>query len=46
MVVSPTLKDYHKHIALLEKQFSGYPDALYYVKSSWLDTYRDRFVAA
>ena len=40
MVVSPIEEDYHNHIALLEKQFCGYPEALHYVKSNWLDTYR------
>lgn len=46
VVMSPTEEDYHNHIALLEKQFSVYPDALDYMMSSWLDTYRDRFVTA
>lgn len=44
VVVSSTKEDYHNHIALLEKQFSAYLDALHYVRSSWLDTYKDRFV--
>lgn len=46
VVVSPIEEDYHNHIALLGKQFCRYPKALHYVKSSWLDTYRDRFIAA
>lgn len=46
VVVSPTKEDYHNHIILLEKQFSGYPNAFHYVRSSWLDTYKDRFVVA
>jgi len=45
VVLSPTEEDYDNHIALLEKQFSPYLNALDYVRS-WLDTYRDRFVIA
>lgn len=45
VVLSPIEEDYDNRLALLEKQFSPYPDALDYVWT-WLDTYRDRFVVA
>ena len=34
VVVSPTEEDYYNHIALLEKQFCGYLEALHYMKSN------------
>lgn len=45
-VVSYTEEYYFQHLALLKKQFSTYLDALHYVKNTWLDGYRDKFVVA
>ncbi|XP_057496891.1 uncharacterized protein LOC130781651 isoform X1 [Actinidia eriantha] len=46
VVLSSTEGEYIQQLATFNKEFSTYPEALEYVTSSWLDTYKDRFVAA
>eukprot|EP00268_Persea_americana_P034804 TRINITY_DN3440_c2_g1_i6.p1 TRINITY_DN3440_c2_g1~~TRINITY_DN3440_c2_g1_i6.p1 ORF type:complete len:952 (-),score=86.58 TRINITY_DN3440_c2_g1_i6:87-2942(-) len=46
LVSSSTEEQYNMQLAMLNKEFKAYPKALEYVRCSWLDPYRDRFVAA
>ncbi|XP_057488525.1 protein FAR1-RELATED SEQUENCE 2-like [Actinidia eriantha] len=46
VVLSSTEGEYIQQLATFNKEFSTYPEALEYVTSSWLDTYKNRFVAA
>lgn len=46
LVFSATEEEYFQNLASLNHKFSTYPDVLEYVRSNWLDVYRDRFVAA
>ena len=39
-------KHYNLQFDLFQKEFITYPVALEYVKKTWLDAYKDRFVAA
>lgn len=46
LVLSTTEEEYHQQFLAMNKEFSTYPEALEYVTTIWLDTYKDRFVAA
>lgn len=44
MVFLAIEEEYFQNLASLNHKFSTYPDVLKYVRSNWLDVYRDRFV--
>ncbi|KAL7208658.1 hypothetical protein ACSBR1_030404 [Camellia fascicularis] len=46
LVMSSSEEVYMQRLSLLYSEFSTYQDALHYVISSWLDTYKSKFVAA
>ncbi|KAL7206120.1 hypothetical protein ACSBR2_018931 [Camellia fascicularis] len=46
LVMSSYEEVYMQRLSLLYSEFSTYQDALHYVTSSWLDTYKSKFVAA
>ncbi|XP_061990742.1 uncharacterized protein LOC133709124 [Rosa rugosa] len=46
VVSSATEGEYWKNLKELESKFSTYPNELQYVKSNWLDNYKERFVVA
>ncbi|XP_050379563.1 uncharacterized protein LOC126796892 [Argentina anserina] len=46
VVGSTSEYEYWKNLKDLESKFSSYPSAVNYVKNSWLDKYKERFVVA
>ena len=46
LVSSRTKQQYMQYLSALESDFSGYQRALDYVKHTWLDKYKENFVAA
>ena len=46
LVVSPTESDYTQMLSALERNYAGYPHAVDYVKTSWLNKHKEQFVAA
>ena len=46
LVSSSTEEEFGEQLSKLNHEFSTYPDALNYVKGSWLDAYKERFVSA
>eukprot|EP00268_Persea_americana_P019707 TRINITY_DN20136_c0_g2_i5.p1 TRINITY_DN20136_c0_g2~~TRINITY_DN20136_c0_g2_i5.p1 ORF type:complete len:101 (-),score=7.46 TRINITY_DN20136_c0_g2_i5:314-616(-) len=46
LVSSSTEEEYIQHLSMINNTFSTYPEALQYVKCSWLDTYKEIFVPA
>ena len=44
LVHSSTEQEYIDHLRKLNQEFSTYPSVLQYVKDSWLDEYKERFV--
>ncbi|RWR74561.1 protein FAR1-RELATED SEQUENCE 2 isoform X2 [Cinnamomum micranthum f. kanehirae] len=45
LVSSSTKEQFTQQLVMLNKEFNTYPEALEYVRCSWLDPYMDRFVA-
>ncbi|KAL7221792.1 hypothetical protein ACSBR1_023688 [Camellia fascicularis] len=46
MLVMSSSEEVYMQLSLLHSEFSTYQDALHYVTTSWLDTYKSKFVAA
>lgn len=46
LLFSAIKEEYFQNLASLNHKFSTYLDVLEYIRSNWLDVYRDRFVAA
>ncbi|XP_028071740.1 uncharacterized protein LOC114274068 [Camellia sinensis] len=46
LVMSSSEEVYMQRLSLLYSEFSTYEDALHYVTSSWLDTYKSKFMTA
>ncbi|KAL7219451.1 hypothetical protein ACSBR2_012493 [Camellia fascicularis] len=45
LVMSSSEEVYMQPLTLLQNEFDLYAEALQYVTSSWLDAYKERFVA-
>ncbi|XP_052300876.1 PKS-NRPS hybrid synthetase cheA-like [Citrus sinensis] len=46
LVLSATKDHYMQHLRLLESEFVRYQEVIDYVKNTWLDKYKEKFVAA
>ncbi|KAJ0009922.1 hypothetical protein Pint_33440 [Pistacia integerrima] len=46
LVLSVTEQEYMQHLSAIESDFCRYPQALDYVKQTWLVRYKEKFVAA
>ncbi|XP_050386961.1 protein FAR1-RELATED SEQUENCE 11 isoform X1 [Argentina anserina] len=46
LVTSPTEKDFVQELAVLQSEFSNYTEVLNYVTNTWLNPFKERFVAA
>ncbi|XP_052289406.1 uncharacterized protein LOC127899726 [Citrus sinensis] len=46
LVLSATKDHYMQHLRLLESEFVRYQESIDYVKNTWLDKYKEKFVAA
>ena len=46
LVLSATKDHYMQHLRLLKSEFVRYQEAIDYVKNTWLDKYKEKFIAA
>ena len=46
LIISPIKDDYKQLLSACNRNFFGYPQALDYVKKSWLNKHKEQFVAA
>ncbi|KAJ4716771.1 FAR1-related sequence [Melia azedarach] len=46
LVLSVSEQEYMQHLSAMENDFSRYPQAIDYVKQTWLVNYKEKFVAA